>query len=454
MKNKPANRTTNVDTTKDTENSNNSPDAATAAKKSNDRKKPTKSQVGEKKPKNNDFEGEREVQENKAPKKQEAKKGIKNFFKRPKKDSDQSNQAEENDEVVQRDRAPKSMEQNKPWDGVSPQMKESWDEKCATKKQNGKGNEPLAICAAPPDDEEPLLLTGGDPLLAICAAEPLLAICAAEAEEDDVGGNGKPLLAICAAEPNENTDAFSVDDVSESETMVSDDEVEDEISEVKTVGSDEILEEVDDLDEVEDIAEPYTDDVSESETADSEIDDVSTSDGDDEKLGDENTVEEIEEDNVNIVTENPDSHVDDVSESETAASDEGEDVVVEEAMPVARSDANTEQHLPTTSNKSIATIPSALYEKSNITMGQLDRKVEPMKPEPVAKKELKVLSDDERRKCYMWYDRMGRPTRDKMKQRIPLMKDCDITLEDVDALPWMMRGAMISQSELNKLILK
>ena len=55
-------------------------------------------------------------------------------------------------------------------------------------------------------------------------------------------------------------------------------------------------------------------------------------------------------------------------------------------------------------------------------------------------------------KCYMWYARMGQPNRDAMKRRVAKLKDCDITVEDVDELPWMCGGAMVSVREMNDLI--
>jgi hypothetical protein len=72
-----------------------------------------------------------------------------------------------------------------------------------------------------------------------------------------------------------------------------------------------------------------------------------------------------------------------------------------------------------------------------------------------AKKALPAVVDDElRRKCYMWYARMGQPTREVMKRRVAKMdKTCDITPDDVDALPWICNGQMISASAMSKLIL-
>lgn len=64
----------------------------------------------------------------------------------------------------------------------------------------------------------------------------------------------------------------------------------------------------------------------------------------------------------------------------------------------------------------------------------------------------KEVNIEMRMKCYMWYARMGQPNRDTMKRRVAKLKDCDITVEDVDELPWICGGAMLSVREMNNLI--
>ena len=346
-------------------------------------------------------------------KKVESKKPTRKSKNKPRKCDQPNPQPEQTYETVPRDRALQSTHQKTPWDGVSSApMKEQWDDKYKKKKANGNGNEPLMICAAPPEDEDDYKIASGN------CNEPLM-ICAASPEDKDADDchlrmGGAQLLAICAANTVEgnglesddegNDDIEEADDVSESETMATDDEVEE-------------------IDGEDDAEETNIDDFSES-------DKVSTHDN--------------------------------VSESETVLSDDGDEADVNEATSVSMpsSDANNESDHPSTtsingiyipmSNERVAT--SREHEKSEAMKGTIDTAKN--KEETSLKKKMKVLTEEERRKCYMWYDRMGRPTRDKMKQRIPLMKDCDISLEDVDALPWMCRGTMISQSELNKLILR
>jgi hypothetical protein len=51
----------------------------------------------------------------------------------------------------------------------------------------------------------------------------------------------------------------------------------------------------------------------------------------------------------------------------------------------------------------------------------------------------------------MWYARMGQPSRNDMKRRVAKLKNCDITVEDVDELPWICNGAMLSVPRMNNL---
>jgi hypothetical protein len=56
--------------------------------------------------------------------------------------------------------------------------------------------------------------------------------------------------------------------------------------------------------------------------------------------------------------------------------------------------------------------------------------------------------------CYKWYVWMGQPTRANMKSRVPLMPEsCDITVADVDNLPWNTGGKTVNVIEMNKIIL-
>lgn len=76
-------------------------------------------------------------------------------------------------------------------------------------------------------------------------------------------------------------------------------------------------------------------------------------------------------------------------------------------------------------------------------------------PAPTEKEEAFDLEKRRRRnECYKWYAWMGQPTRADMKSRVPLMpKSCDITVADVEALPWTTGGKAVNVIEMNKMIL-
>jgi hypothetical protein len=63
------------------------------------------------------------------------------------------------------------------------------------------------------------------------------------------------------------------------------------------------------------------------------------------------------------------------------------------------------------------------------------------------------LTDDKRRKCYMWYYRLGLPNRDRMMEKVAALKSCDITVEDVGLLPWIGGGATLSVPDTNRFLL-
>jgi hypothetical protein len=54
----------------------------------------------------------------------------------------------------------------------------------------------------------------------------------------------------------------------------------------------------------------------------------------------------------------------------------------------------------------------------------------------------------------MWYARLGQPNRIRMKEKVAALSDtCEITVEEVDLLPWVGGGSMLSVKEMNKLML-
>mmetsp|Transcript_13577 Transcript_13577/g.25918 ORF Transcript_13577/g.25918 Transcript_13577/m.25918 type:complete len:1012 (+) Transcript_13577:354-3389(+) len=72
------------------------------------------------------------------------------------------------------------------------------------------------------------------------------------------------------------------------------------------------------------------------------------------------------------------------------------------------------------------------------------------RPVPLTEEE-KVLM---RKKCYMWYARMGQPDRENMKRRVAaLPAHCDMYVEDVDLLPWICYGTVLSVKAMNELFM-
>ena len=72
------------------------------------------------------------------------------------------------------------------------------------------------------------------------------------------------------------------------------------------------------------------------------------------------------------------------------------------------------------------------------------------RPVPLTEEEKVVM----RKKCYMWYARMGQPDRENMKRRVAaLPPHCNIYVEDVDLLPWICYGTVLSVKAMNELFM-
>jgi hypothetical protein len=74
---------------------------------------------------------------------------------------------------------------------------------------------------------------------------------------------------------------------------------------------------------------------------------------------------------------------------------------------------------------------------------------------PTPPKPIRIaLTEERRKKCYMWYARLGQPNRETMKRKVKALPDsCDITLDEVDALPWVGGGMCLSVKAMNELFL-
>ena len=70
-------------------------------------------------------------------------------------------------------------------------------------------------------------------------------------------------------------------------------------------------------------------------------------------------------------------------------------------------------------------------------------------------KEKPVLTAEKARDILMWYARMNQPNKETMKRKVQhLPKGCDITVEDVDALPWICKDRMLDIPKMNQLFLQ
>jgi hypothetical protein len=87
------------------------------------------------------------------------------------------------------------------------------------------------------------------------------------------------------------------------------------------------------------------------------------------------------------------------------------------------------------------------------TEKSVDVKTRVVQSAPTKKK--KAVNLVKRTKCLMWHARMSQPNRTDMKRRVAdLPECCDITVADVDALPWMPGGKRLNVIEMNKLFLR
>ena len=83
------------------------------------------------------------------------------------------------------------------------------------------------------------------------------------------------------------------------------------------------------------------------------------------------------------------------------------------------------------------------------------KEVQPTKPAR-PKEERKELDANVKKKCYMWYARLGQPNKKQFKAKVKKMLETDgskvdIKLKDIDALPWVGGGMLLSIREMNKL---
>jgi hypothetical protein len=99
--------------------------------------------------------------------------------------------------------------------------------------------------------------------------------------------------------------------------------------------------------------------------------------------------------------------------------------------------------------------PPLIPSDDNDRGSNVDVKSRVVKSAPTQKKSAVDLEKDRKcKECYKWYARMGQPNCAEMKRRVADMpKSCEITVTDVDELPWMTGGKIVNVIAMNKLYL-
>lgn len=88
------------------------------------------------------------------------------------------------------------------------------------------------------------------------------------------------------------------------------------------------------------------------------------------------------------------------------------------------------------------------------SMTDIYRRRTKKKEENEKNKEKADLSNQKRRDLLMWYNRMRSPTKEEMKRKVlALDESCDITIEDVEGLPWLCRGKFLDLRVMNQMFL-
>lgn len=96
--------------------------------------------------------------------------------------------------------------------------------------------------------------------------------------------------------------------------------------------------------------------------------------------------------------------------------------------------------------------------KARIVQQEADKK-----EEEETKKKMKALERtrtvvstgsefDRRERAYQWYTRCGMPTKEKLRERLHRVKQCDVSDEDLDLLPWMIGDRMVNVAKMMKIL--
>ena len=113
-------------------------------------------------------------------------------------------------------------------------------------------------------------------------------------------------------------------------------------------------------------------------------------------------------------------------------------------------EAVPEEEMKMTSKSSSVPVPSGGASTSEPSIESVCTNIKPRAPANLRKE----LTAERRKKCYMWYARLGQPNKVEMKKRVAaLPESCDITQDEVDALPWVGGGICLSVKAMNELFL-
>jgi hypothetical protein len=81
----------------------------------------------------------------------------------------------------------------------------------------------------------------------------------------------------------------------------------------------------------------------------------------------------------------------------------------------------------------------------------------PVPERPQESNEPHVVDVETGKKCYMWYARLGQPNKAQFIKKVQTMLDegkpIGFKVKDVEALPWVAGGSMLSVSKMNRLFL-
>ncbi|GAX10676.1 hypothetical protein FisN_14Lh186 [Fistulifera solaris] len=129
-----------------------------------------------------------------------------------------------------------------------------------------------------------------------------------------------------------------------------------------------------------------------------------------------------------------------------------EKVHVPASPPVATETTKSTPPVPPVAKEATKSIPpvSPVAKTASISLP-------PVLERPKETNEPHVVDVETGKKCYMWYARLGQPNKAKFIKKVQAMldegKSIGFKVKDVEALPWVAGGSMLSVSKMNRLFL-